>query len=49
MKNGKALEMLFMDFQSQEIISGSHEFSFRVLGTSLLIFFFFQVKLGIAF
>lgn len=49
MKNGKALEMLHMDFQSQETVSCSHEFSFRVLGTSLLIIFFFPSKTGSSF
>ena len=47
MKNGKALETIYMNFQSQETVIWGREVRTGLPGTSLLIFF--QVKLGIAF
>ena len=39
MKNGKALETLYMNFQSQEIVSWGHEVSTELPGTACLYFF----------
>ena len=47
MKNGKTQETLYMNFQSQEIVSWGRGVSTGLSGTSLLIFS--QVKLGTAF